>query len=360
MAEIKVMKNADGSRSYGAHVRVKGFKPTWQSFSTKKEAETWRDTLTDELRKQRTAGSARPDLSTLTIAALNAAYIVDPETLALGYHSDLKRHLKWWSRKYGTVKVMDFGVLQLREARDALMPGRAAATVVRTLSSQRSAWNWGRAAGYVPNDRVWPPRLMLSEPAARVRYLSDDELNAVLKAAAAHSPMMYAAVTVALACGVRRGEMLGLTWADVDFARSVIRLCALSDAGMVRTKNKTMRSVHLPSIAIDALKAIKPDPVDTNQCVFSHEDGTAIKATYLRAHWLKIRTAAGLKNFRWHDFRHSCASFLAQHGSTLLEIGSVLGHKSAQVTLKYAHLVDGMPVTGHAALDAKLRLSAKA
>src|ERR1019366_3986431 len=130
MAAIKQIRNADGSVSYGAQVRVKPFKPTWKSFETKAEAVRWRDALTAELRKQRQGGGARPDLATLTIAALNKAYLEDPDTKALRYHRELKRSLAWWTLKYGTVKVIDFGVLQLREARDALMPGRAPATVV--------------------------------------------------------------------------------------------------------------------------------------------------------------------------------------------------------------------------------------
>jgi site-specific recombinase XerD len=67
-----------------------------------------------------------------------------------------------------------------------------------------------------------------------------------------------------------------------------------------------------------------------------------------------VRPAAGLKDFRWHDLRHSCASFLAASGASLVEIGSVLGHRSPSVTARYAHLVAGKPVTGHAKLDEKL------
>jgi integrase len=63
----------------------------------------------------------------------------------------------------------------------------------------------------------------------------------------------------------------------------------------------------------------------------------------------------GLRNFRWHDFRHSCASFLAQNGASLLEIGHMLGHRTKATTLRYAHLVDAKPITGHAGLEAKLR-----
>ena len=347
MAAIKSTRNSDGSVSYGAQVRIKPFKPTWQSFPTRSEAIEWRDKLTEELRKQRKTGSARPQLATLSIAALNKAYLEDPDTLKLGYIGDLKRHLEWWTLKYGTVKALEFGVLQLRKARDELIPGRQPATVVRILSSQRSAWNWGRATGLVPKDHVWPPRLMLKEPRARVRYLTDAELTAVLDAAKQHSPTLYAAVTLALATGIRAGEQMRLTWQDVDFTRARIRLLI--------TKNGQARSVHLPAIAAEALRAIKSGTVVSATHVFVNPYGKRLTTQGLDRQWRTVRTAAGLEDFRWHDFRHSCASFLAQKGATLLEIGSVLGHRSAQVTLKYAHLVDGAPVTGHAALDEKLR-----
>ena len=59
------------------------------------------------------------------------------------------------------------------------------------------------------------------------------------------------------------------------------------------------------------------------------------------------------------DGRHSCASLFAQNGSNLLEIGSMLGHKSPASTKRYAHLVEHAPVIGHPRLDEKLRSSAQ-
>jgi integrase len=343
---IRLEHNADGSASYHAQISVKPFPRTQQSFPTLAEAIAWRNKTKAELEKQRRSGGARPELATLTLAGLNTEYLNDPETNLLSDYNDRKRHLAWWSAHCGTERVLDFGVLQARAARVALIPGRKNATVDRYIAAERAAWNWGREAGLVPTDRAWPPGLMLTEPDARVRYLSDDELSAVLKAAIGHSPAVYAAVTVALATGVRQGEMLRLTWADVDFARSTIRL--------LLTKNGTARSVHLPVIAAEALKAVKAGTV-VGARVFLYTDGTPLDQDRLNREWRRVRAAAGLTNFRWHDFRHSCASFLAQNGATLLEIGSVLGHKRAQTTLKYAHLAEGKAVTGHAALDEKLR-----
>ena len=170
MAAIKVTKNADGSKVYGAQVRLKGFDPVYKSFPNRADCVAWRDKLTLELKKQRTQGSVRPDLPSLTVAALNAAYLADPGTVndhAERYVAGLRRALAWWSLHYGSTKVMELGPLQLREARDKLLGGtvrgggkRAPATVVRRLAAQRSAWRWGQAAGLVPRDHAWSPRLM--------------------------------------------------------------------------------------------------------------------------------------------------------------------------------------------------------
>jgi integrase len=89
--------------------------------------------------------------------------------------------------------------------------------------------------------------------------------------------------------------------------------------------------------------------------IFVDEQGAATNKFYLNFRWKKVRTAAGLVDFRWHDLRHSCASFLAQNGASLVEIGAVLGHSSPSITAKYAHLIAGKAVTGSEALAKKLR-----
>jgi site-specific recombinase XerD len=93
----------------------------------------------------------------------------------------------------------------------------------------------------------------------------------------------------------------------------------------------------------------------STKAVFLGQGDEPLNRGTVRIRWLPIRDAAGLRDFRWHDLRHSCASFLAQNGATLLEIGAVLGHRSTSATRRYAHLVEGEPVKAHAALDAKLQ-----
>jgi integrase len=107
--------------------------------------------------------------------------------------------------------------------------------------------------------------------------------------------------------------------------------------------------------AAAALEKLKTAKVVSPITVFLLEDGKPMQQAQLEMRWRRIRTAAALENFRWHDLRHTCASYLAQNGATSLEIADVLGHKTLQMVKRYAHLVQGAPVKAHAALDDMLK-----
>jgi integrase len=339
-------RHADKSVSYLAQVRVRPFRAVARSFATLDEAREWKERTTAELKKQGARKSVRADVTKLTLRGLIVEFRKDPETTALRSLDSLETCLAWWEANYAAERVLQLGVLTLREARDRLAPGRAPATVNRYLSALRSCWNWGRAAGLIPTDHVWPPRLMLPEPKGRTRHLSDDELAALVKAAKDDSPVMHAAIVVSLATGIRQSELLRLTWADADLERQTLRVRL--------SKNDEARAVYLPGAAVAVLRDLKRGPVVSPTHVFLTPQGRPLQKGALEYRWWNIRPQARLKDFRWHDLRHSCASFLAASGASLLEIGSVLGHKSPSVTARYAHLVAGKPVTGHSKLDEKL------
>jgi integrase len=157
---------------------------------------------------------------------------------------------------------------------------------------------------------------------------------------------MYAAVLISLGCGVRQGELRRLKWADVDLDKQRLRV--------LLTKNNESRSVYMPKSAVEALRVLKRAAV-VGQYVIADERGQPVGKDWIEYRWRLVRDGAGLRDFKWHDLRHSCASFLAQNGANLLQIGSVLGHRSPSVTMRYSHLVEAAPVTGHIKLDEKLR-----
>jgi integrase len=329
-----------------AVVRVRPFDAASKSFSTRADARRWADDLVRELTTKRKSGEVRKDVTTMTLKVLIEDYLADHETKKLRTFDDVERLLGWWVNHFGAEKILEVGPVKLREARELLHKGRAEGTVNRYLGALRSAWSWGKAAGLIPADKVWPTRLFLSEPRERVRFLNDVELKAVLDAAEAHSTWLHAAVVTSLATGLRQGELLRLEWKDIDFIKQTLTVLI--------TKNTKRRLVHLPAPAVDALKKLRRDGVVGPKLVFVKPDGAPADKSYLTVHWKRIRKTAGLVDFKWHDLRHSCASFLAQAGASLPEIGHVLGHSSPSITAKYAHLVAGRPVTGSAALAAKL------
>jgi integrase len=347
MPTILKRKNGDGSTAYLAQVRVAGFKPTAKTFTTRKAASTWADEMEAMLRDERERGSVRPDLASLTLGNLLLEFLSDPETTRLKTFDDSHRLCSWWIQSYGTERAVDFGVLQIREARERLSKGRSASTVNRYLSALRSAWNWARAAGILPNDQLFPSRVLLTEPKGRARFLNDDELAALLEKASKHSTLMHAAIMVSIATGIRQGELLRLDWSDVDFAKQTLRIR--------ESKNDESRAVHLPESACTALRALRGAKVRAIGPVFIMESGGRLKKSTLESRWATIRDSAGLRDFHWHDLRHTCASFLAQQGATLMQIGSQLGHRSPSVTMRYSHLVQGAATPAHVELDKKLR-----
>jgi hypothetical protein len=132
MASYQKRKNRDGTTSEIAWVRIKPFKPASKAFPNRKEARTWATALEAELRKQREHGQARKDLTSLTVKGLVEEFLADPETQQLKYLPDLKRLLAWWVNHCGAEKVMTFGTLKLREAREVLRNGRAPGTSIAT------------------------------------------------------------------------------------------------------------------------------------------------------------------------------------------------------------------------------------
>ncbi len=351
MANILKRKNRDGSTSYRVRIRLKGFSKATESFPTLAEAKRWGEKIEKELRTERARGEVREDLATLSINSLINEHLDDDLVKGLKHWGDRADRVNWWKAHYGAMRVVDFGVLTLREARGTLQRSgrrgvRSSATVNRYLSAMRSAWNWGRAAGLIAPERAWPSKLMLKEPDGRTRFLSAAEIDRLLKAAEGDQ-VMRAAILVSIATGLRQGELLRLTWRDVDFEKS--------DLTVMLSKNSTRRRVHLTATALAALQALREAKVVSPITVFLAQGGTPLKKSLLESRWRRIRDAAKLEDFHWHDLRHTCASILAQNGSTLLEIGSVLGHKSPSMTMRYSHLIQGKAVTGHAKLDELLR-----
>jgi integrase len=151
--------------------------------------------------------------------------------------------------------------------------------------------------------------------------------------------------------GMRSGELLGLPWANVDLEAGTIRvrqsLSWASVAGEeVRArfyppKTKAgIRDVSIPAALVSALKVWKVAcPISENGLVFPREDGSPESDDRVRRAGLHpALKRAGLKQVRFHDLRHSCASAMIANGRPITEIQHRLGHSSPDITLRvYSH-----------------------
>jgi integrase len=132
---------------------------------------------------------------------------------------------------------------------------------------------------------------------------------------------------MALSTGMRRGELLGLRWSEVDLDRGLARL--------IDTKNGEARAVTLTPTVRARLKDRKPK----TGLVF-HAPGEPDRPLDPRGAFETACERAGLTDFVWHDLRHTTASYLAMSGATLAEIAAVLGHKTLAMVKRYSHLSD--------------------
>jgi len=136
--------------------------------------------------------------------------------------------------------------------------------------------------------------------------------------------------------GVRRGEALGLEWENVDRSRGVVVL--------VKTKNGKPRDVQLSRNA-DTVLARRWKQGATGLVFVSRNWNS------FRQAWTAALKAAGIRRFRFHDLRHTTASWLVQQGRSLKEVKELLGHSDIAITLRYAHLAPDHLRAAVASLD---------
>jgi len=201
-------------------------------------------------------------------------------------------------------------------------------TVNRELAVLRHLLRLAEEWGYV--EKV--PRIRLApEPQGRLRFLSEEELARLLAASeakASKSPVLLPIVTVAVNTGMRKGEVLGLAWERVDFARGVLRL--------EQTKSGRRREIPMNQAVDEALSQLAGPKLEG--LVFRKGDGSR---------WGSIRTAferacreAKIEAFRFHDLRHTFASHFMMSTGDLPALQKILGHATLAMTMRYAHLAE--------------------
>lgn len=198
--------------------------------------------------------------------------------------------------------------------------------------------------------RVSPPRLEGEE----ILILPASKLTKILNSARGRP--IYQIASLALASGMRRGELLALRWQDVDLDRSkvkVARSLEQTKAGLRFKEPKTKhgrRTIALPSSAVTELRAhwkaqqeqrlaLGAGKLPPDALVFADVDGLPRKPNAITKEWQRTATAAGMPEATLHSLRHTHASHLIAAGLDILTISRRLGHGSPTITLGvYGHL----------------------
>lgn len=336
MATIRELVRKDGSRSYHAEVRLKGHPPERATFRTRSSAKKWVQDIESAIRDGRhfkTVESKRHTVGEVIDRFITQWLVKFPsrqvkQTSLLG----------WWKAWCGHLLLADLSPSVIAAGRDHLLQEttvrggvRNPSTVNRYLSALGKAltvavkeWGWIEDS---PMRNVTKP----SESEGRERFLSFDEKDRLLKACReSRNPNLLPIVSLALTTAMRFGEIAGLRWQDIDFDQRTITLS--------RTKNGDRRIIPLTDEAGEIFKGCQTFGSQSDEFVFrSNRNMIVQQKVTIREAFEKALERAEIKNFRFHDLRHTAASYMAMSGATQGELMAILGHRSPSMTRRYAH-----------------------
>lgn len=262
--------------------------------------------------------------------------------------------------------------LSPQEVQGLLVTKQASGLSPRTLQYIRAvlrvalnqALKWGLVARNVAT-LVEPPRVQRKE----VQPMTPEQARTLLEAM--RGERLEALYTLALTTGLRRGELLGLRWQDVDLDRGTLRVANTLQRiegrpQLVAPKtDRSRRSLTLPRSAVAALRSQRTRQLEDRLVagsrwqemglVFTSSVGTPLDGTNVTHRFHALLERAGIPRQRFHDLRHACASFLLAQGLSPRMVMEVLGHSQISTTMNvYAHIMPEMHQEAADRMDALL------
>jgi integrase len=203
----------------------------------------------------------------------------------------------------------------------------AAATVNHEMACLRHMFTMAMKWGKAEKNPVREVKF-LKEPQGKDRILTPDEEKRLLAhvRSGAKSKHLEAIIITALNTGMRKGEILGLKWGNVDFKSGCITV--------ERTKNGEIRRIPMNVPLTKTLKNVR-SAIPSAEYVFS-VDG---KEPYgdVKTAWWRALKETGIEGFRFHDMRHTFGSRLGMAGVDIKTIQELMGHKDIKMTMRYSH-----------------------
>ncbi len=306
------------SNRWQVRINRDGHRTLVKTFSNRTDAEAWARRTESELERGLWRDSMEAERLTLADALLR--YHQDRGNALKGVKADLSRAKVVSGSAIGRMTLARVSSAELSRYRDELAKqGYSPTTVKKFLALVSRVFtmarlDWGMAVAN-PVQAVRKPQ----DANARTRRLEGEELARII--AATESPELGAVVRLAVETAMRRSELLGLRWAEIDFQRKVAQLLV--------TKNGDARTVPLSSKAIEVLRAM-PRRIDGK--VFGITPDSVTQA------FSRACERAGIKDLRYHDLRHEAVSRLFELGLNPMEVAAISGHKTLAMLQRYTHL----------------------
>ena len=318
-----------------ARVRRKGYPAQRMSFRLREDAEAWARKVESE--QERGAWRDVSLAGSMSLGALLADY--EQEVVA-GMKSApvAKYHLARLREDLGHLPLAGLTPPILAAWRDARLKHVMPATVSRELATLGGALSWARKERALAFENPIPLIRRPTQGRARDRRLERGEETRLLEALGDHAGTVQGTrragayrvgtrnrwlrplVQLAVETAMRQGEMLALTWDNVDLKAQT--------AHLEDTKNGEARTVPLSSRAVALLDALPRSP-----------DGRVfpISAQAVKLAWGRACRRAGIEDLHFHDLRHEATSRLAERLPNLIELAAVTGHKDLRMLKRYYH-----------------------
>ena len=383
MATITPRQTQKGDTRYKVQIRMKGLPPVIKSFPRLDDAKRWAAKTETEIREGEYFGKA--EASRHTFGEMIDRFVERELPKRRKGTGKLNYMLGWWREQAGgrTLDRVDrvlIASLRDKATTETTFRGtlRSPATANRYLGALSVAFSAAREWGWVEDNPVRRVK-KFRESRGRVRFLSDTERVHLLKAAqASRDDRLHPLVVLAISTGARQGELMRLRWRDLDWERGA--------AVLEETKNGERRSLPITGLAARLLRERRRQRGFQTDLIFAKRNG---KAGFPESAWRwsvaagtkslqaeaeaaaesardalrrakregsspqaaadaeraldrleQARESVGLDGFRFHDLRHTAASYLAMNGATLAEIAEVLGHKTLAMVKRYSHLTE--------------------
>lgn len=196
-------------------------------------------------------------------------------------------------------------------------------TINRELACLKSIYNKAMEWGKIDRNPVTKVKLF-RENNGRIRFLNQQEMKRLISTAANH---LKPIIIIAVNTGMRKSEILNLKWEDIDFNQKIITIR--------NSKHGDKREVPMNSIVYDILWDLSQGK-SNDSFLFTKPGGRRLRD--IKSSFKGAVKRANIKNFRFHDLRHTFASHLVMQGSDFKTVQELMGHKTIQMTLRYSHL----------------------